>query len=149
MIIDFVRESCQAYPLDHFLFNADVHPEWPTDEALLERENLAQFVGTSSGLTFFTAYVDPNTRQPALACENSFDIDPDVHSKWAVLLSGATGGRLVQVMTRFTLVLSHQASHEMAGEILIFQARDRHTWALQPRDTIRQLASDIGVKAMA
>jgi hypothetical protein len=184
VIVDCVRERCVAYPLDHFFAivgdggsdDDTTTPSWPTDEDLLRREGLEQFVcgrrrsdSDPRPLEFYTAFLDAATRRPRIAGERSFDVPPSVMQCWESLLAGLgeEGARqLHDAMNLYTLILAVKPArdggdHEdddrdedepsrrssSSDRLMLFGLRHHHTWDMQPMALVQSLAAQVGLPA--
>lgn len=159
MIIDYVREQCLAYPLDHS-FTLPSAPAWPTDECLLRNEKLDRLVRPegddgSKRVEFFAAYVEPGTDRMRIAGERSFDVPPAVAERWNHIVEsqeppseerthGEKESTLRMAMKKYTLIFVRRTDGEERA-LELFGLRRRHTWELQPKEIVQDLAAQLAL----
>ncbi len=148
MIIDCIREVCLAYPLDHFFTLELSKPNWPIDEELLRKENLEHYFVPTANKTnegrvtvpeFFTVFKTlAREDKICIASETSLFVETSVQLIFESQCSAISDDHLK--LYTFIFVLSSTEGQPLEKKLVLFGLRHRHTWELQPRSIVFEIA---------
>jgi len=142
MAIDIRKEYCVSYPLDNYhALHKDRLPSWPTDEELIDREELTLAIHTDSEdeVSFYTCFHNLGGELVVIA-EDGFDIPSHVEK-----LIGESLHELLSKIDHslYSLILAIKPpkdEQEGAPRLVLYAVRDRHTWSLLPHEAVVRLA---------